>query len=180
VRPEPQYYFYQNAITPIKDTIYMGRVGGDPIGDIDYTDVIINGTIVPTTVDLLPGYPGFRGEVVRMIFPAKQFIAGYGLLWGAGPHPFTITVASTGIDPLAVHGTVQMIGHIPGDANSDLAVNIGDAVYLVNFVFREGPGPDPSAAGDVNGDGKVDIGDAVYLIHYLFRGGLPPVIPPSE
>lgn len=180
VRPEPQYYFYQNAITPIIDTIYIGRIGGDPIGDIDYSGLRINGTIVPTAVDLLPGHPGFRGEVLRLVFPAKPFIAGYGLLWGTSSQPFTIGQASSSGGLFNVQGTVQMIGHIPGDANSDLALNVGDAVFLVNYIFRDGDGPNPAPAGDANGDAIVNLGDAVYLIHYLFRGGQPPVIPPSE
>lgn len=180
VRPEPQYYFYQNAITPIMDTIYIGRIGGDPIGDIDYSDLRINGTIVPTTVDLLPGHPGFRGEVLRLVFPAKPFIAGYGLLWGTSNQPFTVGQASSSGSLFDVQGTVQMIGHIPGDANSDLALNVGDAVFLVNYIFRDGDGPNPAPVGDANGDAIVNLGDAVYLIHYLFRGGQPPIIPPSE
>ena len=64
---------------------------------------------------------------------------------------------------------------ICGDANGDEAVNVGDAVYIINYVFKGGPPPNPLCSGDANGDTQVDVGDAVYLIQYLFKGGPPPV-----
>lgn len=62
-----------------------------------------------------------------------------------------------------------------GDANGDEAINIGDAVYLINYIFKGGPAPDPVCVGDPNGDDAVNIGDAVYLINYIFKGGPAPV-----
>jgi hypothetical protein len=48
-------------------------------------------------------------------------------------------------------------------------------VYLINYLFKGGPAPNPMAAGDVNGDCVVDVGDVVYMINYLFKGGNPPM-----
>ncbi len=62
----------------------------------------------------------------------------------------------------------------PGDANGDLAVDVGDVVYLINYLFKSGSAPSPLVSGDVNGDCVVDVGDVVYLINYLFKGGTPP------
>lgn len=69
-----------------------------------------------------------------------------------------------------VSGGAAVCGDITGNGN----VDIGDAVYLVNFIFKGGPAPDPFETADVNCDGRVNIGDAVYYIHYIFRGGPPP------
>jgi hypothetical protein len=63
---------------------------------------------------------------------------------------------------------------ICGDANGDRFVNVGDAVFLINYIFRSGAPPDPECTGDANGDGQVNVGDAVNLINYIFRGGEPP------
>jgi len=82
-----------------------------------------------------------------------------------GPHSVIITVAPA--DSL----------WIPGDANADGLVNIGDCVYTINFIFREGPGPIPYDAGNANCDIMVDIGDVVYTINYIFRDGPPPCRP---
>jgi hypothetical protein len=65
---------------------------------------------------------------------------------------------------------------IPGDANGDGSINIGDAVYIIAYVFKGGPPPIPYAicSGDANCDCSCNVGDAVYLIAYVFRGGPAP------
>jgi len=64
-----------------------------------------------------------------------------------------------------------------GDANGDGQINVGDAVFLINYVFKGGSAPDPLEAGDANCDGDVNVGDAVYLIAYVFKGGPEPCCP---
>ncbi|MGB8658576.1 MAG: FG-GAP-like repeat-containing protein [Candidatus Zixiibacteriota bacterium] len=61
-----------------------------------------------------------------------------------------------------------------GDATGDGLVNAGDVVYLVNYLFRGGPAPNPLQAGDATCNGIVDAGDVVFLINYLFKGGTAP------
>jgi len=61
-----------------------------------------------------------------------------------------------------------------GDANNDGVINLGDAIYILNYLFKSGPDPDPMEAGDANCDGKVDLGDAIYVLNYLFKGGPAP------
>jgi len=62
-----------------------------------------------------------------------------------------------------------------GDANASGNVDVGDVVYLINYLFKGGPPPKPFQAGDANCSGTVDIGDVVYLINYLYHGGPAPV-----
>jgi hypothetical protein len=65
-----------------------------------------------------------------------------------------------------------------GDANSDGAIDIADAVFLISYIFKGGPTPGDCnyavGKGDANGDKAVDIADAVYLISYIFKGGPTP------
>lgn len=63
---------------------------------------------------------------------------------------------------------------ICGDANGDEAINIGDAVFLVNHVFKNTSAPIPYCLGNANGDSSVNIGDAVYLITLIFNNGPDP------
>ncbi len=65
---------------------------------------------------------------------------------------------------------------LPGDANDDGNVNVGDAVYLINYVFKAGPPPTPYpiCSGDANCDCDCNVGDAVYVITYVFKGGPSP------
>lgn len=65
---------------------------------------------------------------------------------------------------------------VPGDTNADGSLNIGDVVFLINYIFKEGAAPDPLSVGDTNGDCTINIGDAVTLVNYIFREGPPPVI----
>ncbi|MFH0931448.1 MAG: dockerin type I repeat-containing protein [Candidatus Zixiibacteriota bacterium] len=63
-----------------------------------------------------------------------------------------------------------------GDANGDRIVTVADVIYLINYLFKGGPEPQPVQAGDANCDGKVNVSDVVYLINYLFKGGPPPPV----
>ncbi len=64
---------------------------------------------------------------------------------------------------------------IPGDANDDAFVDIGDPVFLINYIFKSGPPSACNAEADVNTDCAVDIGDAVDLINFIFRNGPAPL-----
>jgi photosystem II stability/assembly factor-like uncharacterized protein len=61
-----------------------------------------------------------------------------------------------------------------GDASGDGLIDLGDMVYLVNYLYRDGSAPEPLRAADSNCDGIVDLGDVIYLTNYLFKGGPPP------
>lgn len=65
----------------------------------------------------------------------------------------------------------------PGDANDDGSANVGDAVYLIGYVFKGGPAPPCMAEGDANCDTQTNVGDAVYLISFVFKGGPAPCCP---
>jgi hypothetical protein len=66
---------------------------------------------------------------------------------------------------------------ICGDVNSDGVVELGDAIYLLNYLFKNGPAPIRPEAGDVNLDTVLELGDAIYLLNYLFKDGPPPCEP---
>ncbi|MEZ5360369.1 MAG: dockerin type I repeat-containing protein [Candidatus Zixiibacteriota bacterium] len=63
---------------------------------------------------------------------------------------------------------------VAGDANNDGGLNIGDAVFLINHIFKGGPAPVCMNAADANHDCGLNIGDAVYLINHIFKGGAAP------
>jgi len=63
--------------------------------------------------------------------------------------------------------------YVYGDANGDGTVTGGDLVFLFNYLFRDGPLPDPPSAGDPNGDCVITGSDVIYLINYLYRLGPP-------
>ncbi|MCK4404068.1 MAG: putative Ig domain-containing protein [candidate division Zixibacteria bacterium] len=89
---------------------------------------------------------------------------------------FTIKVTdSSAPDEIDTQELYVIVGEfIRGDVNNDSVVDLGDAIYLIDYLYRYGPEPMPWETGDVNCDGIIDLGDVVYLINYLFRDGPPP------
>ncbi len=67
--------------------------------------------------------------------------------------------------------------YVCGDANGDGDINVGDAVHIINYVFKGGTAPDPLEAGDANCDETINVGDAVYIVNYIFKGGFEPYCP---
>jgi hypothetical protein len=61
-----------------------------------------------------------------------------------------------------------------GDVDVSGGVDIDDVVFLITYIFSQGPAPQPLETGDVDLSGGVDIDDVVYLINFIFAGGPPP------
>jgi hypothetical protein len=105
-----------------------------------------------------------------------------------GPYAATIKIAGlertvvVAGDPTSDKATLYNYDYIVeegyhyknGDANRDDQVNVGDAVFLISYVFTGGEAPYPELAGDANCDHQTNVGDAVYVISYVFSGGNKP------
>lgn len=143
----------------------------------------LTGTVAPGD-----GNPDLEGAVVTVLSSGDSAVTdetGVFTLAAVGGGSQAITVSRPGyvsVDTVVVMNqaqtlavTLEPIYFTRGDANFDGALNIGDAVYIITYVFRNGPSPRPFYAGDVNSDGAINVGDAVYLVNYLFRQGPPPL-----
>ena len=66
-------------------------------------------------------------------------------------------------------------GNIDGDPGD--VIDISDLVYLVDFMFTEGPEPPcwrEANIDSIGADEELDISDLVYLVDYMFSSGPPP------
>lgn len=88
-----------------------------------------------------------------------------------GPEMSTGEVSFT---PVIYNGALYIYNVLRGDANNDAKLNVGDPVFLINHIFRNGPGPITNESGDANFDVTVNIADAVFLINHIFKEGPPP------
>ncbi len=66
-----------------------------------------------------------------------------------------------------------------GDTNGNGYINLGDVIYLANYLMKGGPEPQPMEAGAVNDittvcDNIINLADIIYLANYLIKGGPPP------
>ena len=68
------------------------------------------------------------------------------------------------------------LAQVAGDANGDSIVNVGDVVYEVSYLYKNGPAPVFYECGDPTGDCIINVGDVVYLVSYLFKNGPDPQI----
>ena len=68
--------------------------------------------------------------------------------------------------------TEPVFGH--GDANCDGVVDLVDLVYVISYLYKAGPAPNPLWVGVANCDEIIDLEDVIYLINYLYKGGPPP------
>lgn len=73
-------------------------------------------------------------------------------------------------------GSIEVVGEslIYGDLNGDSSIDVGDVVFLINYLFKGQAVPSPYESGDVTCDGTIDIGDVVWLVNYLYREGPAP------
>lgn len=85
------------------------------------------------------------------------------------------------LDPERVHvidGSITITGgYSCGNIDDDPgdAIDISDLVYLVDWMFTNGPAPVALMAADCSGDGINDISDLVWLVDYMFTGGPHPI-----
>ncbi len=91
-----------------------------------------------------------------------------------------LTVSSN--DPVtpAVEIPVDMtvgVAYVCGDASGNGLVNALDITYLINFLYKSGPDPNPIEAGDASGNGTINALDITYLINFLYKGGPNPKCP---
>ncbi len=63
--------------------------------------------------------------------------------------------------------------YVYGDADGDGIITLGDLLFILNYLYKGGPPPDPLSAGDPNGDCTINLGDVLYLANYLYRRGPP-------
>jgi hypothetical protein len=140
---------------------------------------------------------GSSGQAVKTVTSTEridwQVMSNGGMVAGSSPdyiHMGTIGQSATGF---GAGGSFTM-GHgfwlgyegndscceVPGDANNDGATNVGDAVFVISYVFRGGAAPFCIAEGDANDDCAINIADAVFLARYTLSKGTAPSCGCSE
>ena len=150
-----------------------GFVSGFLYDNMSVTGVNLYTSTTDPEIDL---HTGVTFDMVDMV-PGKTYDYVFALITtNTGETDFNnqITSAQQWADDLGLLGCCD----VAGDANNDGKVNVGDAVYIITYVFRGGPAPICMQEGDANGDGKVNVGDAVYIITFVFRGGPAPICGP--
>lgn len=176
VTPDKGQYDVMNPATGAIETYPWGWGAGS--GDDQYYIrklFILSPKVQPEPP---PGTPGPTAEQktdtdYRMVWDADTAETPYNQ-WYSFHVKVTDSLGHVGEDLFFF----ELVDYVCGDANGDGETTISDAVYLINYIFKSGPAPDPVDAGNLNCENDVDVTDVVYLINYLFRSG--PMPPPCE
>jgi hypothetical protein len=118
----------------------------------------------PTEVRFLDGARAFGGPPIANVVT----LAGFDASLRFDVTPTLINAALGIVDDISMF--------VRGDANSDLTVNVSDALWTLNYLFLGASAPLCLDAADANDDGEVNITDPVVTLQVLFLGGasLPP------
>lgn len=175
IEPPVMRFYYAYNIFGMQATIYAGEfTGGRIASEVDPNTVRINDSLVPVSSEIITDDPVFDGEVLRLDFLVAEFVDGYLPIWDTIYPVYTVVGDFTGGGSFVGANQLTITGVLAGDVNMDDAVDIGDAVFLINYIFRSGQAPQIEEAGDVNCDGRVNVGDVVHLLRYMFNEGPPP------
>jgi hypothetical protein len=143
-----------------------------------YENGVTNNLIVKTDIT---AEPQSAGLVYSLISGPGQIDPSTGTFsWMPGPSDigeFSVVVGvSDGANSEECTFTIDVIDEncCPGDVNFSSDVNVGDAVYLINYIFRSGDAPLIMNWADANADCNVDVGDVVFLINFVFNSGPGP------
>ncbi len=105
------------------------------------------------------------------------------------PSPPTAIVVSLGLTSSVVQtsGTsieilegVVGVQFTRGDFDGNGALNLGDPVNLLDYMFSGGAASACEKNGDIDDSGSIVLGDPVLLLTYMFSGGEPPAAPFDE
>jgi hypothetical protein len=118
-------------------------------------------------------------------FPVGSETKSYAGLEGLSftpPDPLTESVLyywkveavdAVGNSTSSVLSTLTYIDYVCGDADNNLQdLNIADLVYLVMYMFQDGPAPYIMESVDVDSSGgNPDITDLIWIVKYMFQDG---------
>ncbi len=131
--------------------------------------------------------PGAGHEIAVLNFSTSASPIGTGSdleftgTLGTFPISVEVTIDGMAFAPSTSNGEV-VLGHgtgnfLRGNCNGDPQVDLGDAIFVLNFLFPAGTPPttDCEDACDGNDDGSLNVADAVAILGFLFQstGPLP-------
>ena len=125
--------------------------------------VVLTGSGVPLYGDVL----GFVPESPTQVYN----LATYATILATEIPTVVFTDMTVSAGCCTVRGDIN---HAGGASPIDIA----DLVYLVDYMFNQGPEPPCLEEADMDASGEFDIADLVYLVDYMFTGGPVPVVCP--
>jgi subtilisin family serine protease len=165
----------------IYTTDRMGEAGFNPhLGTCDSTDAnymcFFGGTsaAAPQVSGTLALVRSRRTDIGS--FDTLRMIVDSSAVDGLGDELDTL-----GWDPAYGYGLANalraLLAVCRGDPNNSGEINLMDATYIINYLYKNGPEPEPHMLmADANCDSIINIMDPTYIVNYLYEEGPPPPI----
>lgn len=170
--------------------IWSGPVSYDSVtfresvfGELEYrtvnsdlgADKVLIGAI-PVSEPPIPPTRGLFATLCFTLTAKTDLVAVDSTFFPPVSHLMLTTIEPEGYTPQFAFGQFPVVEYWPGDVNFDGKVDIADVVYLLNYIYVDGPPPPHPISADVNGpDRVIDIEDIIYLITYLYNEGPAPL-----
>ncbi len=118
-------------------------------------------------------------------FAIRQLPGVYDVTFNPPPNSMFLPVTVSALD---LNSDVNLNADLPtsgpmdqfvrGDVDDSGMVNLGDAIFILSYLFGGSSNPRCADAADVNNSGMINIADVIHLLSYLFVAGAPePVMP---
>ncbi len=154
-----------------KEIITAGNfVGGLTADSFDLTSFLVNGTVAPTSISIVPTAEGFTGPVIQLQVRVGQFQRSFTRV-DTGQVAYTVNARLKNGYETTIAGTVQVIDPNivrRGDVDGNGVADVTDLSKVVDYVFNLEPPAPGIMNADFDGDGMVDIADVAAFIDYLF------------
>lgn len=158
--------------------------------NIDNESGITTFGIVMSLTDTTPSIPAAEELVIARLLVSMSAELSVGdrarveLTSGIGSPPveleYTTVAKGRVVSPLAMHGQVTALAaatFLRGDSDQNGTIQLTDAVFLLDYLFRGGRVLSCEDAADSNDDGRIDISDGILILRFLFSGGDRPRMP---
>lgn len=186
VTPDPLYALMAYAAPNPDPPVAYAYLGSDfepgyDVNDIDLGTVTVNG-LTPMATEIIPSYPEFLGEVLKITVSLNDFAESYGVLYNTTTQNYTIAGSFTDAVTFTEVGELSFIGHTLGDVNGDQTLNLLDILLLLGHIYSGGDAPIAGiATGDTDCSGEMNLLDVLVLISTIYQGGdKPNCIPPIQ
>ena len=110
------------------------------------------------------------GYVISGLLPGTYTVTASMVMYHDESYPDPVWVVPGKAGGININLPPVVVGDVTGEGSVDL----GDVVFLINYLYKNGLAPNPLMTGDLNCDGALNLGDVVYIINYLYKQGSSP------
>jgi hypothetical protein len=110
------------------------------------------------------------GYVINGLLPGTYTVTASMVMYHDGSYPDPVGVVSGNVDGINIDLPSVQVGDVTGEGTIDVT----DVLFLINYLYIDGPAPVPLMTGDANCDGRINITDVIHIINYLYIGGPSP------